>query len=159
MASVFTTETPSFGHQLGTLVVCKGTPGTGTSRGKIHGIVVFGKTLTPLVLIGAPIGWPCVGLLWGLSPSGVCPKNCFEMEPFLLLTDGGVNPFLPGTRDKWFISDNIAVEFRGKAISEVFDGAFFVKSHSRESGQSFKFSNILINFTALHADFFDILLG
>src|ERR1700677_4449267 len=133
MASVFTTETPSFGHQLGTLVVCKGTPGTGTSRGKIHGIVVFGKTLTPLVLIGAPIGWSCVGLLWGLSPSGVCPKNCFEVEPFLLLANGGVCPFLPGMRGVGFISDDVAVEFHGKAISEQFDGAFFVKSHSCES--------------------------
>ena len=81
------------------------------------------------------------------------------MEPFLLLADDSVNPFLPGTRDKWFISNNIAVEFRGKTISEQFDGAFFIKSHSRESGQSFKLGNVLIDFTALHADFFDILFG
>jgi hypothetical protein len=52
MSLAFALETFSFLAQLVHFVVCEGSPGTGTSRGKIHGIGVFGKSLLPLLTSG-----------------------------------------------------------------------------------------------------------
>ena len=44
-------------------VVSQGSPGTGMSRGKIHGIQVFHKTLLLLLFGGSLIGVPWVEIL------------------------------------------------------------------------------------------------
>ena len=59
--SLFATfETPSFLSEGGSFVIGQGSLGMGMSRGKIHGIRVFGKTLLPLLFGGSLVGIPWV---------------------------------------------------------------------------------------------------
>ena len=66
-------------------VISQGSPGTGTSRGKIHGIQVFGKTLLPLLLGGSLIGVSWIEIL---SSS----KIRLVGQVFAMLTDSSFNP-------------------------------------------------------------------
>ena len=47
----------------GSFVVGQGSPGTGTSRGKIHGMWVLGKASLPLLFGGSLIGVPWIEIL------------------------------------------------------------------------------------------------
>ena len=66
-------------------VVGQGSLGMGTSRGKIHGILVLCKTLLPLLF-----GGPLVLVSWvEVFPSSKIRLVC---EVFAMLTDGFFNP-------------------------------------------------------------------
>ena len=82
-----TFETSSFLSEDGPFVVGQGSPGTGMSRGKIHGIQVFGKTLLPL-LFG--------GLLVGVSRVEIFSASKIRLvrEVFAVLADGPFDPVL-----------------------------------------------------------------
>jgi hypothetical protein len=64
---VLALETFAFSAQPGHFIIGQGSPGMGTSRGKIHGIGVFGKTLLPLLF-----GW-----LSGCYNNGLIQLNFF----------------------------------------------------------------------------------
>ena len=78
-------ETFPFLSEGGTFVVCQGSSGTGTSRGKIHGIWVLCKTLLPL-LFGRSLVW----VLWVEFVSS--SKISLVGKVFAVLTDGSFNP-------------------------------------------------------------------
>ena len=59
----------------------------GTSRGKIHGIWVFRKTLLPLLLGGALVGVPWIEIL----PSS---KISLVGQVFAMLMDSSFNPVI-----------------------------------------------------------------
>ena len=80
-----TFETLPFLSQGGSFVVGQGSPGTGMSRGKIHGIWVLRKTLLPLLSGGALIWVSGIALPWSSKISLVC-------EGFAMLTDSTLNP-------------------------------------------------------------------
>src|ERR1700744_5409946 len=82
---VFTVKAMSLFSEGDLFFFGQGSPGTGTSRGKIHGIWVFGKFLLPL-LSG---GLLSKGLR-GLVPCSA--ENILPSLVFLMLTDGRFNP-------------------------------------------------------------------
>ena len=87
--SLFTTfEAPSFLSKGGSFIVSQGSLGTGMSKGKIHGIWVFGKTLLPLLFGGS--------LIVGISRVEVFPSSKIRLvcEVFAVLTDSSFNPVL-----------------------------------------------------------------
>ena len=91
-----TFETLPFLSEGGSFVVSQGSPGTGTSRGKIHGIWVFRKTLLPLLSGGSLIWVSGVVLLLSSKISLVC-------EVFAMLTDSSLNPVFQGlVMTSWF---------------------------------------------------------
>ena len=80
-----TFETLPFLSEGGAFVVCQGSPGTGTSRGKIHGIWVLCKTLLPLLF-----GWSLVWVSWvEFVPSSKISLVC---EVFAVLADSSLDP-------------------------------------------------------------------
>ena len=86
--SLFATfETLSLLSEGGSFVVCQGSLGTGMSRGKIHGIRVFGKTLLPLLLGGSLIGIPGIEVL-------LSSKIRLVGQVFAMLPDGSFNPVI-----------------------------------------------------------------
>jgi hypothetical protein len=73
----FALEALAFLVQFGHFVVCEGSPGTGMSRGKIHGIGVFGKSLLPL-------------LFGGFSASSAFVEKSLDLQKFAMVSDGCV---------------------------------------------------------------------
>ena len=71
----------------GSFVVGQGSPGMGTSRGKIHGIWVLRKTLLPLLSGGALIRVSGVELPWS-------SKISLVREVFAMLMDSTLDPVL-----------------------------------------------------------------
>ena len=62
--SLFATfETLALLPESGSFVISQGSLGTGTSRGKIHGIWVFCKASLPLLFGGSLIGVPGIEIL------------------------------------------------------------------------------------------------
>ena len=82
-----TFETPPFLPKGGSFVVSQGSPGTGTSRGKIHGIQVFCKTLLPLLFGGSLIGVSGVEAFLSSKIRLIC-------EVFAMLSDSSFDPVL-----------------------------------------------------------------
>ena len=80
-----TFEALPFLSEGGSFVVSQGSLGTGTSRGKIHGIWVFRKTLLPLLSGRSLVSG--VELLLSSKISLVC-------EVFAMLVDSALNPVL-----------------------------------------------------------------
>ena len=87
MSLLATFEAFPFLLEGGSFVVGQGSPGTGTSRGKIHGIWVLCKTLLPL-LSGRSLIWVS-GVELPLSS-----KISLVCEVFAMLTDSALNPVL-----------------------------------------------------------------
>ena len=86
--SLFATfETLPFLSEGGSFIVGQGSPGTGTSRGKIHGIRVFCKTLLPLLFGGSLIWVSGVELL-------LSSKISLVREVFAMLTNSALDPVL-----------------------------------------------------------------
>ena len=71
----------------GYATVTQGSPGTGMSRGKIHGIWVLGKTLLPLLFGRSLIGVPWVEVFLPSKIRLVC-------EIFAVLADSSFDPVL-----------------------------------------------------------------
>ena len=77
-------------------VVGQGSPSTGTSRGKIHGMWVFCKTLLPL-LFGGSLIWVS-GVEFPLSS-----KISLVCEILAMLADSAFDPILKGlVVTRWF---------------------------------------------------------
>ena len=88
--SLFATfETFSFLLEGSSFVVGQGSPGTGTSRGKIHGIWVLCKTLLPLLFGGSLVR--VSGVEFFLSP-----KIRLVGKVFAVLSDSAFYPVLQG---------------------------------------------------------------
>jgi hypothetical protein len=76
VALAFTLETLAFLAQPGHFIVCESSPGMGTSRGKIHGIGVFDKTLLPLLFGGLPVFSTFVEKSLNLQELVMVPDGC-----------------------------------------------------------------------------------
>ena len=85
MSPFSTFEIPSLLSEGGSLIVGQGSPGMGTSRGKIHGIWVFGKTLLPLLFGGSLVGIPQVEAF-------LSPKIRLVCEVLAVLADSSFDP-------------------------------------------------------------------
>ena len=87
--SLFATfETLPFLSEGSSFVVGQGSPSTGTSRGSVHGILVPGKTLLPLLFGGALIG----GAFW--VEVLLSSKIRLICEVFAMLSDSSFDPVL-----------------------------------------------------------------
>ena len=82
-----TFEAFSFLSKGGSFVIGQGSLGTGTSRGKIHGIRVFGKPLLPLLFGRSLVGVPQIEVL----PSSKIRLVC---EVFAMLADSPFDPVI-----------------------------------------------------------------
>ena len=87
MSFFVTFEALPFLSEGGSFIVGQGSPGTGTSRGKIHGIWVLRKTLLPLLSGGLLIWVSGVELPLSSKISLVC-------EVFAMLTNSTLDPIL-----------------------------------------------------------------
>ena len=87
MSLFVTFEALPFLSEGGSFVVGQGSPGMGTSRGKIHGIWVLCKTLLPLLSGGSLIWVSGVELL-------LSSKISLVREVFAMLTDSALDPVL-----------------------------------------------------------------
>src|ERR1700744_5410556 len=96
MSLLATFKALSLLSESGSFVVGQGSPGTGTSRGKIHGIWVLCKTLLPLLSRGSLIWVSGVVLLLSSKISLVC-------EVLAMLTDSSLDPIFQGlVVTSWF---------------------------------------------------------
>ena len=87
---LFTTlEASPFLSKGGSFIVSQGSLVMGMSRGKIHGIWVFGKTLLPLLFGGLLIGIPQVEVFSS-------PKIRLVCEVLAVLVDSSFDPVLQG---------------------------------------------------------------
>ena len=96
MSLLATFKALSLLSESGSFVIGQGSPGTGTSRGKIHGIWVLCKTLLPLLSCGSLIRVSGVELSWPSKISLIC-------EVFAMLTDSTLDPVFEGlVMASWF---------------------------------------------------------
>ena len=87
MSLFATLEALPFLSEGSSFIVGQGSPSTGTSRGKIHGIQVFGKTLLPLLFGGVLIGVSWIEIL-------LSSKIRLISQVFAMLTDSSFNPII-----------------------------------------------------------------
>ena len=98
----------------------QGSPGTGTSRGKIHGIRVFGKFLLPL-LSGGLLSEGFLGLV--LSST----ENILPPLVFLVLADGCFYPVAEmGEPIDGFEIDHRSLKSLGKSLEELLANHGFI---------------------------------
>ena len=128
----------------------QGSPGTGTSRGKIHGIWVFGKFLLPL-------------LSGGLLPKGflglVLPstKNILPSLVFLMLADGCFHPVTEmGKSIDGFEIDHGPLESLGKSLEELLTNHGFVYIVFSHSDHMFEICYVFVDITSFHFEGEDI---
>ena len=128
----------------------QGSPGTGTSRGKIHGIRVFGKFLLPL-------------LSGGLLPEGflglVLPSAEYILPSlvFLVLVDGCFYPVAEmGKSIDGFKIDHRSLESLGKSLEELLTNHGFVYVVFSHLDYMFEVGDIFVNIASLHFEGEDV---
>ena len=128
----------------------QGSPGTGTSRGKIHGIQVFGKFLLPL-LFGRFLPKGFLGLV-------LCStENVLPSLVFLMLADGCFDPVAEmGESIDGFKIDHGSLESLGKSLEELLTDHSFIYVVFPHSDYMFEVSNIFVDITSLHFEGEDI---
>ena len=131
----------------------QGSPGTGTSRGKIHGIWVFGKFLLPL-------------LSGGLLPEGflrlVLPstKHILPSLIFLMLVDGCFYPVAKmGESIDRFKVDHGPLESLRKSLEELLANHGFVYVVFSHSDYMFEVRDIFVDVASFHFEGKDISSG
>ena len=128
----------------------QGSPGTGTSRGKIHGIRVFGKFLLPL-------------LSGGLLPEGflglvLCSaKNILPSLVFLMLADGRFDPVAEmGESIDGFEIDHRSLKSLWKSLEELLTDHGLVYVVFPHSDYVFEVHHIFVNIASLHFESKDV---
>ena len=152
--SLFATfEALPFLSESGSFVVGQGSPGTGTSRGKIHGIWVFRKTLLPL-LSGGSLIWVS-GVEFSLSP-----KIRLVGEIFAVLSDSAFYPVLQGlVMTGWFKCEHRFLQPLREPLEILpayHAGQFMVSS---QFGQLLELGRVFVQLSSLHLEFEELLLG
>ena len=128
----------------------QGSLGTGTSRGKIHGIRVFGKFLLPL-LSG---GFLPKGFLRLVLPSA---KDILPSLVFLMLADCCFHPVTKMSESIYgFKVDHGSLESLGKSLEKLLADHCFIYVVFPHSDYVFKVCNVLVNVTSFHFEGEDI---
>ena len=128
----------------------QGSPGTGMSRGKIHGIQVFGKFLLPL-LSGGLLPKVFLGLV---LPSA---KNILPSLVFLMLVDGCFHPVTEmGESIDGFKVNHGPLESLGKSLEELLTDHGFIYIVFSHSDHMFEICHIFVDITSLHFEDEDI---
>ena len=129
----------------------QGSPGTGTSRGKIHGIRVFGKFLLPLLSGGLlPKGF--LGLLVLPSAEYVLPSLVL-----FVLADGCFYPVAKmGESIDGFEIDHRSLESVGKSLEEFLTDHGFVYVVLPHLDYMFEICDVFVNIASLHFEGEDV---
>ena len=153
MPLLLTVEATSFLSEGDLFFFGQGSPGTGTSRGKIHGIWVFGKFLLPLLSGGfLPEGFLRLAL-----PSA---KYILPSLVFLVLTDGGFYPVAEmGESINGFEIDHRSLKSVGKSLEEFLTDHGFVYIVFPHSDYVFEIRHILVNVASFHFEGEDVPSG
>ena len=152
--SLFATfETLALLPEGGSFVVGQGSPGMGTSRGKIHGICLFGKASLPLLFGGLLIGVPWIEIL---------PSSKIRLVGYVLavLMDGPFNPVVQSlVVSSWFESNHGFLQPLGKSleVSVTDHASLFVVSC--KLSQLLELGCVFIQLSSLHSEFEELLLG
>ena len=128
----------------------QGSPGMGMSRGKIHGIWVFGKFLLPLLF-----GWLLSeGFLGLVLPSS---KDILPPLVFLMLVDCSFHPVAEvGEPIDGFKVDHGSLESLGKSLEELLADHCFVYVVFSHSDHMFEVCDILIDIALFHFEGKDV---
>ena len=128
----------------------QGSPGMGTSRGKIHGIWVFGKFLLPLLSGGLlPEGF----LRLVLSPA----KNILPSLVFLMLADCCFHPVgKMGESIDGFEVDHGSLESLGKSLEKLLADHGFVYVIFSHLDHMFEVCDVFVDVTSFHLEGKDI---
>ena len=122
----------------------QGSPGMGTSRGKIHGIQVFGKFLLPL-LSGGLLSKGFLGLV--LSPA----KHILPSLVFLVLADGCFHPITKvGESVNGFEIDHRSLESLGKSLEELLTDHGFIYIVFSHLDHMFEVCHVFVDVTSFH---------
>ena len=122
----------------------QGSPGMGTSRGKIHGIWVFGKFLLPL-LSGGLLSEGFLGLV--LSSA----ENILPSLVFLMLADSCFYPITKmGESVDRFKVDHRSLESLGKSLEELLADHGFVYVVFSHSDHMFEVGNVFVDVASFH---------
>ena len=150
MPLLFAVEAMPFLSEGDLFFFSQGNPGTGTSRGKIHGIQVFGKFLLPLLSGGfLPKGF--LGLV--LSSA----ENILPSLVFLMLVDGCFYPVTKmGESSDGFEIDHRSLESIGKSLEELLANHGFVYVVFPHSDYVFKVRDVFINIASFHFEGEDV---
>ena len=148
-----TFEASPFLSEGGPFVVGQGSPGMGTSRGKIHGIWVFCKTLLPLLFGGLLIGVPWIENF----PS---PKIRLVREVFAMLMDSSFDPVFKGLIVTcWFKSNHQLLQplWKPLEVSSAYHACLFIISG--QFGQLLESRRVFVQFPSFHLEFEEFFLG
>ena len=150
MPLLLAVETTPFLLEGDLFLFCQGSPGTGTSRGKIHGIQVFGKFLLPLLSGGLlPKGF--LGLV---LPSA---EHILPSLVFLVLADGCFHPVAEmGKSIDGFEIDHRSLESLGKSLEELLTDHGFIYIVFPHSDDMFEIGDVFVNITSLHFEGEDV---
>ena len=128
----------------------QGSSGMGTSRGKIHGIQVFGKFLLPL-LFG---GLLSKGFLRLVLPS---TKNILLSLVFFMLVDCCLHPITKmGKPIDGFKIDHGSLESLGESLEELLADHGFVYVVFPHLDYVFEICHILVDITSFHFESEDV---
>ena len=127
-----------------------GSPGTGTSRGKIHGLRVFGKFLLPLLSGGfLPKGF----LRLVLSSA----EHILPSLVFLVLADGCFYPVAEmGESIDRFKVDHRSLESLGKSLEELLTDHSFVYVAFPHPDYMFEVRNVFVDVASFHFEGKDV---
>ena len=153
MPLLLTVEAAPFPSEGDLFFFGQGSPGTDMSRGKIHGIRVFGKFLLPL-------------LSGGLLPKGflglvLCStENILPSLVFLMLADGRFNPVAEmGESIDGFEIDHRSLKPLGKSLEELLTDHGFVYVIFPHSDYMFEVRHISVDIASLHFEGKDVSSG
>ena len=129
----------------------QGSPGTGMSRGKIHGIWVFGKFLLPL-LSGRLLPEGFLGWLT-FRPA----KNILPSLVFLMLADRRFDPVAEmGKSIDGFEIDHQSLQSFGKSLEKLLTDHDFIDVIFSHSDYMFEVCHIFVNVASFHFEGKDV---
>ena len=150
MPLFFAVEAASFLSESDLFFFGQGSPGTGTSRGEIHGIRVFGKFLLPL-LSGRFLPEGFLGLV-------LCStENILPPLVLLMLADGRFDPVAEMSESiDGFEIDHRSLKSFGKSLEELLTDHGFVYVVLPHPDYVFEIRHIFVNIASLHFEGEDI---
>ena len=151
MPLLLTVEATPFLSEGDLFILGQGSPGTGTSRGKIHGIQVFGKFLLPL-------------LSGGLLPKGFLvlssAEDILSSLVFLVLADSCFYPVTKmGKSIDGFEVDHGSLESLGKSLEELLTDHGFVYVVFPHLDYMFEVHNVFVDVASFHFEGEDVSSG
>lgn len=137
---LFTVKTMPLFMKGGLFTFAQGSPGTGTYRGKIHGISVLEKFLLPLLMHGF------LGLakrFLGLVPSAT--KDILPSLVLLMLSYDSLNPVIEVSKSICFFElDHGSLESYRKSLEESVTNHFFINVVVSHTDEVFEAQNIFV---------------